>query len=60
MPRTCVELRERLRAMGVVRVSGLPLGKVRKKQLYAVYFSMLERREHDGEVCAASEGDGSG
>ena len=43
VPRTCGELREALRKMGVKRIGGKPLGRVRKKQLYAVYFAMRDR-----------------
>lgn len=43
VPRTCRELRESLRQMGVTRIGGMPLSRVRKKQLYAVFFGMRDK-----------------
>ena len=44
VPGTCAELRASLRRMGVTRISGRPLGRVRKAQLYAVFFRMRDGR----------------
>lgn len=45
VPTNCRQLREALRDMGVTRISGHPLSRVRKGQLYAVYLSMREKAE---------------
>lgn len=45
VPRTCRELRAQLRAMGVVRINGRPLSRIRKAQLLAVFHTM--RRKAD-------------
>lgn len=42
VPRTCRELRSSLRRMGVTRIGGKPLSKVRKRQLYAVFFKVRD------------------
>ena len=48
VPRTCRELREGLRKMGVTRIRGKPLSRVRKKQLYAVWFAKRDEGWQDG------------
>ena len=40
VPRTCRELREQLRAMGVTRINRRPLSRIRKVQLLAVFHAM--------------------
>ena len=45
VPSNCRQLREALRDMGVTRISGHPLSRVRRGQLYAVYLSMREKAE---------------
>ena len=40
-------MREALRGAGVVRISGRPLGRVRKDQLVAVWCALMER-EREG------------
>lgn len=63
MPQTCVELRAALRAVGVVRISGRPLGRVRKAQLAAVWRRLnaeAQRRrvmEKDAAEAAPGHGD---
>jgi len=47
VPSTCRQLRQALREMGVTRISGRPLGRVRKAQLMAVYLAMRDKREHN-------------
>ena len=43
VPRTVAQLREELRKMGITRINGVPLGRVRKEQLLAVFLAMRER-----------------
>ena len=43
VPGTAWELRRALREIGVTRISGRPLGRVRKAQLAAVWCAMMER-----------------
>lgn len=42
MPGTAWELREELAKLGVVRISGRPLRRVRKAQLAAVWRRLME------------------
>lgn len=56
VPRTCGELRAGLRRMGVTRISGRPLGRVRKGQLLAVYLRVRDERWGErGEGSVAGE-----
>jgi hypothetical protein len=48
VPSNCRQLREALRDMGVVRISGRPLSRVRKAQLYAVYYRLRETAQGEG------------
>ena len=43
VPRTCAGLRDQLRRMGVTKINGKPLRRVRKAQLYAVFYAMRKR-----------------
>jgi len=45
VPSNCRQLREALRDMGVTKISGRPLSRVRKRQLYAVYYRLREDAE---------------
>lgn len=54
VPRTCGELRAGLRRMGVTRISGKPLGRVRKRQLLAVYLKVRDERWESGQLSAVS------
>jgi hypothetical protein len=45
VPSNCRQLREALRSMGVTKISGRPLSRVRKRQLYAVYYRLREKAE---------------
>ena len=47
VPRTVAQLRTALREMGVVRVNGVPLGRVRRDQLLAVFLAMRGQAELD-------------
>ena len=49
VPHTCVQLREVLREMGITRVNGRPLSRVRKRQLYAVFFRIREQKRGQDE-----------
>ena len=42
VPRTCAELRRSLGRMGVKRINGRPLARIRKRQLYAVFFKVRD------------------
>lgn len=42
VPKTCAELRESLKRMGITRINGHPLGRIRKRQLYAVFFKVRD------------------
>lgn len=44
-PRTCRELRQALRKAGITRISGRPLGQVRKAQLVAVWRRKMEAQQ---------------
>jgi hypothetical protein len=44
VPRTARDLREGLKRMGIERINGLPLTRVRKDQLTAVYLKERDRR----------------
>ena len=39
------QLREELRKLGVTRINGVPLGRVRREQLVAVFLAMREERD---------------
>ena len=43
VPHTCTQLREQLRRMGVQRISGRSLSRVRKQQLYAVFIRLRDK-----------------
>jgi hypothetical protein len=43
VPQTCTQLREQLRRMGVQRISGRSLSRVRKQQLYAVFIRLRDK-----------------
>ena len=43
VPQTCAQLREQLRQMGVQRISGRSLSRVRKQQLYAVFLRLRDK-----------------
>lgn len=43
VPQTCAQLREQLQQMGVQRISGRPISRVRKQQLYAVFFRLRRK-----------------
>jgi len=45
VPSTCAQLRQALGEMGVTRINGRPLSRIRKAQLLAVYISMREKRQ---------------
>ena len=42
VPQYAYQLRGVLREMGVDRINGVPLSRVRKAQLYAVYFQLRD------------------
>jgi hypothetical protein len=54
VPSTCRQLREELRKAGITRISGRPLSRVRKKQLYAVFFRLREKQLEEGNDVAKS------
>jgi hypothetical protein len=43
VPKTCAGLRDQLRRMGVTHISGRPIARVRRAQLYAVFFKMRNK-----------------
>lgn len=46
VPRTCRDLRAGLLRMGIKRINGQPLSRVRKQQLLAVYIRVRDERWH--------------
>lgn len=54
IPNYAWQLREELRKAGITHVCGRALARVRKRQLYAVFFRLREQQrkgERDGAIC---------
>ena len=49
VPRACAELRDQLRKMGVTRINGTPLSRIRKAQLYAVFYALREKLQESSD-----------